>query len=773
MRMSFLHRSRRVRAVALTALITVHLACGSAPALRDESGPVGPTPNDSGTLIDGGGSAGEALFRRGRPTVEPRAAADGEVLRRITSQLAEVASLTGDQFSARYPVTFAASVGYDATAATFMDRIQASAVRLNDGELAMLGQRGFVITDRTRFPNFTYGYRTIYAEHLPLYVSADSILEAVHRSYDSILLGLEHSALKPTMEALLDGAHAALARQPADATRSDLDLYLSVARSLSSPTKVTPVLGGDVSLYNAIMTAATNATGVVDVTLFGAQRMEDFSQFTPRGHYTPETGLLGYFKAMMWLGRTDFRLLETRGDGTQSVNRRQVTAAFALRELLDDARMSSYRTVDDTIRAFVGEQDYLTVDQLVPLGRALGVATHADVDRLSDDQLLAVLGQVPFGQQRIASHLTQGGPLGLTKPLPLSFAFLGQRYVPDSHVFSLVVYDRVPSSPMRLMPQAFDAAFAALGNDHAGALLAPEIAKYRYAPHLAGARILMDEHGAAYWQSNLYNLWMSALRALSPPADLGSNDARGLFSVARTEPWARRLLSAQLASWSELRHDTLLYSKQSYTGIPVCEFPDGYVDPYPSFYAAIEQLAARGREVIAKVPFSGAVSPRPQIDAYFARLGAAAGLLRQMAEAELRGAQFTAEQLAFINQAVALRSGGCTSQPTGATGWYPALYYSDLSAIQRDPTIADVHTQPADEGGNLVGKVFHVATGDPRLMVVTTDTCGGPRAYVGLASSYFERITEGFTRLTDAEWAKSINAESPPDVPWMADLVAR
>ena len=58
-------------------------------------------------------------------------------------------------------------------------------------------------------------------------------------------------------------------------------------------------------------------------------------------------------------------------------------------------------------------------------------------------------------------------------------------------------------------------------------------------------------------------------------------------------------------------------------------------------------------------------------------------------------------------------------------------------------------------------------------MVVTVDTCGTPRAYVGLASAYFEHITEGFKRLTDEEWAKSINAAAPADVPWMTDLVAR
>lgn len=61
-------------------------------------------------------------------------------------------------------------------------------------------------------------------------------------------------------------------------------------------------------------------------------------------------------------------------------------------------------------------------------------------------------------------------------PLSFSFALLGQRYVLDSHVFSNVVYDRVAGGRvMRMMPSPLDVAFAALGNNQAASLLAPEL----------------------------------------------------------------------------------------------------------------------------------------------------------------------------------------------------------------------------------------------------------------------------------------------------------
>jgi hypothetical protein len=105
-----------------------------------------------------------------------------------------------------------------------------------------------------------------------------------------------------------------------------------------------------------------------------------------------------------------------------------------------------------------------------------------------------------------------------------------------------------------------------------------------------------------------------------------------------------------------------------------------------------------------------------------------------------------------------------------ASGWFPDLYFG--SATDFDPTIADVHTQPTEPGGALVGRVLHVATGAPRRMVVTAETCTGPRAYVGLASAYFQKTTDNFQRLDDDQWSDELSTQgAPADVAWMKGLV--
>jgi hypothetical protein len=354
--------------------------------------------------------------------------------------------------------------------------------------------------------------------------------------------------------------------------------------------------------------------------------------------------------------------------------------------------------------------------------------------------------------------------------LSSSFALFGQRYVVDSHVFSNVVYDRVQKGTVyRMMPNPLDVGFAALGNDQAGQLLAPELEKYAYSGDLHMMRVLVDAHPQTFWQDNLYNRWLVSLRELSPSQTLAQTT--GLPQVTQTEAWGRRLLNTQLASWAELRHDTLLYAKQSYTGGASCEFPDAYVDPYPGFYKRIAELAEHGYQMSQTLDLSSSEWLATQIPAYFQTLRDVSETLGGMAQNERDGVPLTQAQLDFINQAVKIQL-GC-GDPEGSEGWYSKLFFDNHESVSEDPTIADVHTQPTDEVGNPVGKVLHVGTGSPRLMVVTADPCGTPRAFVGLASSYFEKVTENFERMNDEEWAKDLSTATPADVPWMVDLVSR
>ncbi len=684
---------------------------------------------------------------------------------RLSSFLSEAESLGQARIVASHKLPFRVGLPYAPRHARFLDRLSKSGLALGGRELETLGRLGFVVSDAKRVPTFFAGYERLYAEHLPLYVSADSILYALHRSYDQILSTVEKAWLAPGLSDLLHGARERLVGLARDTASADLDVYLAVALGLLEG-RVHPVAGGDAALIDRLVLQVSAHTGSGALELFSERRDEDFSQFAPRGHYLGNPELERYFQSMMWLGRIDLRLLETLPDGRQILRRRQIAAAAKLATVLDAPLREELGRMDAALEGFVGAMDDMGIAELDRLLGELG--GPEGLAKSSDDVVAAAISKGGYGLQRIASHLMTNGLREGTIPLNRSFTLLGQRYTIDAHVLSNLVYDRVAhGSARRMMPNPLDAAFVALDNDAALSLLSPDLDRFRYAPDAEAMRRLIGEHDDAYWHGNLYNGWLSALRALSPRRDeMASPAAHGLPAVAATEAWARRLLNTQLASWAELRHNTVLYAKQSYSMGTLCEYPDAYVDPYPSLYRAVGAYAERGRQIAERL--AGRSNPR-DIAAYFERLRGVAATLEGMAERERKRLPFTQEQMAFIQQTVQ-SSYGCGGV-RGVRGWYPQLFFSPNTAGEFDPIVADVHTQNTDDGGNTVGRVLHVATGSPRMIVATIDTCHGPSAYVGFVSSYFEKTTEGFHRMNDQEWAAELNREPPPDPAWVKNFV--
>jgi len=679
-------------------------------------------------------------------------------------------------FLARWHPAYLDQLPYAPSQAVNLPLIQASSLRLDNAELDTLSKSGLAISARQSFGTFFMGYTGIYANDLPLFVSGDSVLHAVHRSYDAILKDVETAALQPALTALIDGMREALQSEQASGawpgeTVADVDEYLAVAASLNLDSgSAGPVAGGDSAAIASIVAKSIAGTGAETVTMFGQPRYVDFSQFTPRGHYA-NSSLQAYFRSMMWLGRMDLRLLMQDVTGAVSFDRRQFAAAALMAKLVAPVQPEWVR-LDQTMRAFSGESDNMTPADFPALLTILGVEAWSSALDKTDEELAQAIVNGGFGIQRIASQLLFVEPGNEGAPLDRAFLLLGQRFTLDSQVLSNVVYDRVHEEPYRMMPNPLDVAFAALGNSGAADILASDLAAHPgYPQALHQARVLVDGHEPGYFAESLYTSWLGALRAASP--DWSGTLSASAPPIVTSEAWTRRILQMQLASWAELRHDNLLYAKQSYTGIPVCDFPDAYVEPIPALWHAIVEFANRGAKLVAELGLDQA-STGIAAGNYFASLADTTTMLEAMARQQEQGLPFTADQMAFINQAVQYKTESvvCTTIQR-PDGWYPKLFYSPDDADKQDTLIADVHTQPADEAGAIVGKVLHVATGFPRLMVVTFDTCSGPRAYAGVVSAYHELTTANFDRLTDERWSSQIAATPPAEVPWMTNLVSQ
>lgn len=660
------------------------------------------------------------------------------------------------------PLAPTPELGYAPLGAHGMDLIQKSKLSLDGTERVRLSRDGFVLSHR-RVATFGAGFALVYKNDLPVYVSADAILDAVHRSYSNVLKWTEQQVLKPELDALLVGMHTRLVNGAATGfsrhARADVNEYLGVARALLDDKPPRALGGGNVAAMRQLFERVKAASGHGSVQLFGAQRNVDFSQFKPRGHYA-DGNLEGYFRATVWLGRVDLRVLDYDQSGRAELGRRQLEAMLLLRALLDPAGFARYRRIDFAVGTFVGPRDYAGPDAVDRLFAELHVATPHAALALSDAKLTHALEKTGFGMQRIASHIRRASANGKPRPRPRSFALLGQRYVADSEVLANVVADRVPG---RMMPKPLDVAYAAMGNDGAKPLLADDLQNAAYAKALSSERQRIDGFGDAYWTNTLYTSWFGALRQLSP------GNARGLPRVATGDAWNRRILGTQLASWAELRHDTVAYVKQSYTAAELCEFPAAYVDPYPRFFATLRDFAKN----VGKLAPIATAAKKPafakSITGYATTLDHSLAMLQGMAERERHGQEPTKAELAFINDAVVMHSefAGCTSVHT-LNGWYPKLIFQG-DPLSPEWLVADIHTQPTDAAGNEVGRILHVATALPELFVVTVDTCNGPAAYVGFSSPFYEVVTEHEKRLDDSQWAQM--APKHPQARWLAPIL--
>jgi hypothetical protein len=310
-----------------------------------------------------------------------------------------------------------------------------------------------------------------------------------------------------------------------------------------------------------------------------------------------------------------------------------------------------------------------------------------------------------------------------------------------------------------------------------------------YQHNLAAARAVMDQQTPDAWDSNMYMSWLACLRELSAP----TTDAK-YPEAMRTRAWAMKTLNTQLASWTQLRHDTLLYVKQSYTAGGSCIYPMGFVEPRVEFWNRLGRMAARTAELISGLPFQGSYTyvgqPPPLLDpvtgeeiptgdwgtntvaletirnrqvAHLQRFAGIAARLEGLAAKELAHECFTPDDEQFVEaEVVEVHHGMCG--PPAYNGWYPKLFYrtiywdlngfdSKYGSCANDAIVADVHTDvPWPEIGDP-GSVLHEGIGRVNLLLIAVDNgadrfiCAGP-----VLSHYEFEVIGAPRRLSDNEW---------------------
>ncbi len=649
---------------------------------------------------------------------------------------------------------------------------------LTADEERYLSANQFIITERLSFNDMVSALDDIYVKDLPVFISSDAILYALHLSYDKILMRLEAVLMRQNLADALDAMYNAipeLAERYADVDSlhmplADADLFICIAKSLLDDVPVTPhIVSTDV--FDAVW-PAVKSEQYCQMPLFCERvRNLDFSQLTPRGHYVKpysfeyaDAGLDTYFRSMMWLGRIDFLMTapEEIPPWNESDIRRMCYDAVLVNELLEMSGANDLLEENNSIiDMMVGKSDNLTPHELADILRDTGVISVVNLmDDMVYDKFSEALIQSSVSGQRILSSIFATDPfLSESMELPVSYRLMGQRFIVDSYIFSNLVYGNVIDNGikiLRLMPDPLDIMFA-LGNDDAVHLLEDELGEYPYAGELAAIRYLIDSYDSSYWDSSLYNGWLGAIRTLNPGQ---ASEHAPYFTT--TAAWRQSQLTTQLASWAQLRHDTILYGKQSYTEVVGCSYPHSYVEPNPAFFRQVMEYAENAEAFFLSLN----VDNIDTIVSYFSTLYSHMSVLASIAEKELAGERFSEDEEIFLSEMIIELGGACGPSHTG---WYFDLIINGSRQWKFEgPVIADVHTQSSDEHGNMVGKVLHVATGNINLGVFLAESPSNgyqPMAYVGPVQSYYEKTTTDFKRYTDEEWCEDVTAGAIPEPP--------
>ena len=621
----------------------------------------------------------------------------------------------------------------------------------------LLGRQGFAISPGTTKEFFELYERARY-NYEPVFVTSDSLLHVYHLLFDRTLRVAEQERFIPMLAAMdwallntsLEQLDALNGTPWQEAARRNA-AYFAVAVRLLNPDWSVPE--GLADLVEPDLAAIAAHEGLSPSAIFPAYPFgEDWSQYVPRGHYTRSEALERYFRAMMWHGRMTLRQI----DPVETQQAALMTQAWRHTDVESTPATAVWQAIYDPTVFFVGRSDDLTPTEYSgPFEEVYG--DTADPRALVDEAKFAQF-------QEAIAELRPPEILGMViaDDMPVEdttkgLRFMGQRFVPDSFIFRQLIHRNVPN---RMLPKGLDL-FAVLGSERALEHLAAagDTAMPQYQEQFAKVKQIVDGYDEATWTQNLYWSWISTLRPMLEPA------GEGYPQFMRSPAWLDKQLNTVLGSWTELRHDTILYAKQVYAEMgagalppPTPEPPKGYVEPVPEVYARIAALA---QMTIDGLKERGLLLETDE--QALTQMVEIANRLRTIAEKELRGEALTEEEYEKIRF-----YGGDLERLTFAAGLDPSDALGGIPAggTPEAAVVADVATNP---GGGVVleegvGRVF------PIYVVVPVE--GQLTVTVGGVFSHYEFQHPMSDRLTNEAWRAMLDAgQAPPFEPWKQALI--
>jgi hypothetical protein len=618
---------------------------------------------------------------------------------------------------------------------------------INTTDSAYLHRNHFAVK-KSQFKQLFDVYNDCTWDGTPIFVTTDAVLHIYHVLFDFFLSEIEMqkfvASLDMMTDVLIDETESVMNDANLATTQEALNrnlAFLYVAKKLLNPNNtVIPEAVED--LVNAEINLIEAHDGFHFSPIFGGFSELDYSQFNPRGHYTKNDTLKSFFKAMMWYGWTIFTM---EPDKFGELAERHTVQALMLVQIIYNyglaggpTTLSMWDGIYEPTVFFVGKTDDPNIRNYKLIGETV---YGSDFLNLPPDSLTNTPKLNAFMEeaQKIPEPKIPNWIYG-TFVTYKGFRFMGQRFIPDSYMLANLIDPFVGS---RMFPKGLDI-MSILGSNRAYKILDEvyhETAYGGYVQQIDNFKNEFSNLNSSDWAQNLYWNWLYCLM----PLFYENGDGYPFFM--QTDAWRDKEVLTALASWAELRHDTILYAKQSMTPCGMAPgAPKSYVEPNPHLYARLASLVRYTKD--------GLNSRDLLLDGFSDKLELFEKLLLFLTDIsvkELENIPLTEGDYGNI-----FCFGRAMKQLVSVSQdpHNPWKFDADDMAV-----VADVHT---DSNSDLC---LEEGVGYPLEIFVIIGEGESIRLTRGAIFSYYEFTHPIADRLTDEKWREMLTSENQPELP--------
>lgn len=612
---------------------------------------------------------------------------------------------------------------------------------IEDDVAQMLGENGFVVWGDGG-SEFYEAYEWNRYSLIPNFVTVDSMMHTYHLYFSYLMKNIERDHLADDLSDLsvkmLENSnrqYEALRGTKWEEAAVRNVAFFAVGARLS---------GAEVSVCDAAkdmvereLSAIESAAAVAESTLTGEP--EDYTQYIPRGYYEGDERLERYFKAMMWYGRIHF------AQEKETLDRSALLITMALTE--DAESYGLWEGVYAVTSFFSGASDDSGVCEYEPLVREAYGENYTLEDLVEDQEAFE---QFHMLTAALTPPEINSVPIrdGEENVIP-GFRFMGQRFTIDAVIMQNLIYQNVrenASGAKRMLPDVLDVP-AALGSGKALEILAEQgdTSYAGYSENMEKLRESLSGENKMLWHASLYANWLNTLRPLL------DEKGEGYPVFMQNEEWTKKDLECFAGSFTELKHDTVLYTKQvmAEMGGAMEEEPDdrGYVEPEPLVFERFRYLASETAEGLKRYGMLDTAD-----EENLRRLSEIGERLGVISRKELQNEVLTEEEYDFIRD-----YGG-------------NLEHFWIEAVKNDTGVEGVSELPAavvtDIATDPNGQVLEIATGTPSTILVVVEVDGKVKLARGSVYTFYQFPWNLDDRLTDSKWRYMMGYQADENGNW-------